>query len=136
MIWLIQCTADAARTMNEKHGVETRTSSSSDQTTTLTGHPDQVPGQQDETEPELGAAIALLTGPTSSAGPSQNAPTMASAGSIDDNTIHVPTNAPDADLTQAYKRARIHEATTPMRSDEPLSCSGDDVPSGLFDPAT
>jgi len=136
LIWLIQCTADAARTMNEKHGVETRTSSSSDQTTTLTGHPDQVPGQQDETEPELGAAIALLTGPTSSAGPSQNAPTMASAGSIDDNTIHVPTNAPDADLTQAYKRARIHEATTPMRSDEPLSCSGDDVPSGLFDPAT
>ena len=62
-------------------------------------------------------------------GVSTDAQPLVSAGSAAAPSTHAHNDDSDATLTQAAKRARVHEDTTLERSDELLSCPDADVPS-------
>ena len=129
LIWLIQCTSAAARTIHDRSGVAPGTPRS-ELRPLRTGQMDADLTAQDEETPALGSAIALLTGSAPTSGATLDAPPLESAGSEDfPSTSELPAVESDAALTQVPKRARVHEDTTLERSDEVLSCPSDGVPS-------
>ena len=128
LIWLIQCNPVAARTINDRSGVAPGPPPRSAQLSLHDSTDDERPAQEDDI-PELGSAIALLTRPDQSLNAPLDAQPLASAGSTAAPSTNVTNDTSDVTLTQAAKRARVHEDTTLERFDELLSCPDADVPS-------
>jgi hypothetical protein len=134
LIWLIQCNTVAARTINDRSGVAPGTPTRSALLSSHGSTDAERPAQEDDTL-ALGSAIALLTRPDQRMDVPLVAPPLASSGSASAPSTNAQNDDSDATLTQAAKRARVHEDTTLERFDELLSCPDADVPSDQPAPA-